>query len=104
MRTPGCEEALEMLVKDKVSLKSWVKFYRYHILESDYAFGQKDDLREGELGINPNIYTHTHTHTYMYTHTHKISTYFVKRKPKPYKKQNLSFRCTNHECRIPSNF
>ena len=70
MRTPGCEEALEMLVKDKVSLKSWVKFYRYHILESDYAFGQKDDLREGELGINPNIYIHIHTHTHICTHTH----------------------------------
>ena len=70
MRTPGCEEALEMLVKDKLSLKSSVKFYRDHILESDYAFGQKDDLREGELGINPNTHTHTHTHTHTYVHTH----------------------------------
>ena len=44
MRTPGCEETLET-VKGELSLKSWVKCYRYHILESDYAFGQKDDLR-----------------------------------------------------------
>ena len=50
-----CEEALETLMKGKLSLKSWLKFYRYHILEKDYAFGQKDDLSEVELGINPKI-------------------------------------------------
>ena len=42
-------------MKGELSWKSWVKFYIYHILENDYAFGQKDDLSEVELGINPKI-------------------------------------------------
>lgn len=38
------------------------------------------------------------------TYTYKKSNYFVKRRPMPYNKQNLSFRWANHECRILANF